>query len=180
VTLLIAINLRESLDDDRALAMAFANAVVDPAMVTADLTEARSAVREARERAKVESDPAMEILPLIPWLPQGAVKGIADLMFAYSEDLPVSCSNLGDLPPDLAQPDGTNAEYVFIRALDTNVTVGELQRSHGQLVVVSGRINGKISISVEAYQLGADNSKVRLRELATQTLAEFGLSGAID
>lgn len=180
VTLLIAINLRESLDDDRALAMAFANAVVDPAMVTADLTEARSAVREARERAKVESDPAMEILPLIPWLPQGAVKGIADLMFAYSEDLPVSCSNLGDLPPDLAQPDGTDAEYVFIRALDTNVTVGELQRSHGQLVVVSGRINGKISISVEAYQLGADNSKVRLRELATQTLAEFGLSGAID
>ena len=92
----------------------------------------------------------------------------------------MSCSHLGDLPPDLARPDGTDAEYVFIRALDTNVTAGELQRSHGQLVVVSGRINGKISISVEAYQLGADNSKVRLRELATQTLAEFGLSGVID
>jgi hypothetical protein len=180
VTLLIAINLRESLDDDRALAMAFANAVVDPTNVTTDLTEARGAVREAREKAKAEPDPAMEILPLIPWLPQGAVKGIADLMFAYSDDLPVSCSNLGDLPPDLALADGTTAEYVFIRALDTNVTVGELQRSHGQLVVVSGRINGRISISVEAYQLGADNSKIRLRELATQTLAEFGLSGVID
>lgn len=41
VTLVIAINLRESLDDDRALAMAFANATVDPSQVTTDLTEAR-------------------------------------------------------------------------------------------------------------------------------------------
>ena len=101
-------------------------------------------------------------------------------MFAYSESLPVSCSNLGDLPPELARVDGTDAEYVFIRAIDSDVTIGELQRSHGQLVVVSGRINGKISISVEAYQLGADNSKARLRELATQTLAEFDLAGMID
>lgn len=180
VTLLIAINLRESLDDDRALAMAFANATVDPTTVTADLTEARAAVREAREKAKRDPDPTMEILPLIPWLPQGAVKGVADLLFAYSEDLPVSCSNLGDLPPDLARVDGTPAENVFIRALDTSITAGELQRSHGQLVVVSGRINGKISISVEAYTLGAENSQQALRELASQTLAEFGLSGVID
>ncbi len=180
VTLLIAINLRESLDDDRALAMAFANATVDPTKVTVDLTEARRAVREARERAKQEPDPTMEILPLIPWLPRSAVKGVADLLFAYSEDLPVSCSNLGDLPPELARADGTPAENVFIRALDTNVSMGELQRSHGQLVVVSGRINGKISISVEAYALGVDNCQQALRELAAQALGEFGLTGVID
>jgi hypothetical protein len=58
--------------------------------------------------------------------------------------------------------------------------MGELQRSHGQLVVVSGRINGKISISVEAYKLGAENSQQALRELAAKTLGEFGLSGVID
>jgi hypothetical protein len=92
----------------------------------------------------------------------------------------VSCSNLGDLPPDLAQVDGTAAEYVLIRALDTDVTMGELERSHGQLVVVSGRINGKISISVEAYELGAENSKERLRSVVTQTLGEFGLTGVIN
>ena len=180
VTLVIAINLRDSLDDDRALAMAFANATVDPSNVTTDLTEARNGVRQAREKAKNEPDPTMELMPLIPWLPQSAVKGVADLLFAYSEDLPISCSNLGDLPPDLAQVDGTPAEYVLIRALDTDVTVGELERSHGQLVVVSGRINGKISISVEAYELGAENSKERLRAVVSQTLAEFGLSGVIN
>lgn len=180
VTLMIAINLRESLDDDRALAMAFASASVEPSDVTVDLTEARSAVRVAREKAKNEPDPTMELLALIPWLPTGAVRGVADLLFAYSEDLPVSCSNLGDLPPDLARADGTPAEYVFIRALDTNVSAGELQRSHGQLVVVSGRINGKISISVEAYQLGAENSKERLRDVVSETLGEFGLTGTMD
>jgi serine/threonine protein kinase len=77
----------------------------------------------------------------------------------YSEDLPISCSNLGDLPTEIARVDGTAAEYVLIRALDTNVTEGELRRSHGQLVVVSGRINGWVSISVEGYQLDAENSR---------------------
>ncbi|MGI9136163.1 MAG: hypothetical protein ACR2JS_03765 [Candidatus Nanopelagicales bacterium] len=180
VTLLIAINQRESLDDDRALAMAFANAVVDPDKVTVDLTDARAAVRDAREKAKQETDPVMDLLPLIPWLPRGAVKGVADLMFAYSEDLPVSCSNLGDLPPEIAQADGTPAEYMFIRGLDTNVTEAELQRSHGQLVLVSGRIGGKISISIEGYQLGVENSKERLRSLVAETLSEFGLTGVIE
>jgi hypothetical protein len=60
------------------------------------------------------------------------------------------------------------------------VTLRELERSHGQLVVVSGRINGKVVISVEAYEIGAENTKQRLRELAAQTLSEFGLTGVID
>lgn len=180
VSLLIAINTRESLDDDRALAMDFASANVDPTKVTIDLTESRTAVREARRKAKDEVDPTRELLPLIPWLPKKTVKGIVDLMFSYSEDLPVSCSNLGDLPADLARVDGTPAESVFIRALDTNVTIGELQRSHGQLVVVSGRINGKISVSIEAYQLDAQNSRERLRAIVSTTLAEFGLDVEVD
>lgn len=179
VTLSIAINLRESLDDDRALAMAFASASVDPTKLTADLSEARAAVRFAREKAKNEPDPTMELLALIPWLPKAAVKGVAELLFSYSDDLPVSCSNLGDLPPDLARLDGSPAEYVLVRALDANVRLGELERSRGQLVVVSGRINGRISISVEAYELGVQNSKERLRGIATQTLEEFGLTGVV-
>lgn len=180
VSLIIAINLRENLEDDRALAMAFANATVDPTKVTEDLTEARAAVREAREKAKNEPDPTIELLSIAPWLPQSAIKGLAEVMFDYSESLPVACSNLGDLPPEVGRIDGTEAEYVFIRAMDTNVTLGELKRSKGQLVVVSGRINGTVSISVEAYQLGAENTKERLRDIAERTLAEFGLAGVID
>lgn len=118
--------------------MAFANAAVDPALVTTDLTEARDAVREGREKAKNEPDPVIEMMTLVPWLPRTAVKGIAELLFSYAEDPPCTCSNLGDLPPisrgSMARPLRT-----FIRALDTNVTIGDLERSRGQLVVVSGR-----------------------------------------
>ncbi|BBY61243.1 hypothetical protein [Mycolicibacterium sarraceniae] len=179
VTLVIAINLRESLEDDRALAMAFANATVDPEKVTVDLTEARTVVREARQMAKEQTDPTMELLPLMPWLPKAAVKAVAELLFSYSEDLPVSCSNLGDLPPQIAQVDGTTAELVILRALDQNVTMREIERSRGQLVVVSARVNGKVSISIEAYEIGAENTKQQLRELAETTLTEFGLTGVI-
>ena len=164
----------------RALAMAFSNAAVDPAKVTTDLTEARDAIRSAREKAKNEPDPVIEMMALMPWLPSSAVKGIAELLFSYAEDPPSSCSNLGDLPPDLARVDGTPAETVFIRALDTNVTLGDLERSRGQLVVVSGRINGKVTVSVEAYQLGAENSKERVRDEVIGTLKEFGLTAVID
>jgi hypothetical protein len=180
VTLVIAINLRESLEDDRALAMSFANATVDPDKVTVDLSEARTVVREARQTAKEQTDPTMELLPLMPWLPKAAVKGVAELLFSYSEDLPVSCSNLGDLPPQIAQVDGTSAESVVLRALDQNVTMQEMLRSHGQLVVVSARVNGKVAISIEAYEIGAENSKQRLRDLAEGTLTEFGLTAVIE
>ncbi|MDH6247910.1 hypothetical protein [Mycobacterium sp. OTB74] len=46
--------------------------------------------------------------------------------------------------------------------------------------MVSGRISGKVSIGVVAYQPGGENSKPALRDLATKTLAEFELTGIID
>ena len=39
---------------------------------------------------------------------------------------------------------------------------------------------GKIFITVDAYQPGAENTKPALRELAARTLAEFDLTGEID
>jgi hypothetical protein len=44
---------------------------------------------------------------------------------------------------------------------------------------VAGRIGGKISIGIVAYQPGSENSKPRLRELAAKALAEFDLTGEI-
>jgi len=180
VTLVVAGNSREGAEDDRGLAMSFANAEIDPEIVTSDLTEAREVIRTSRERVKSEADPLMAFLPLIPWFPRTVTKKLVGAMFSYEETLPVSCSNIGDLPGQLANIDGTAAEIFFARSVDQNVTMRDLQRSHGTLVVVSGRMNGKIWLAVEAYQLGAENSKARLRALVEQTLAEFGLSAAID
>jgi hypothetical protein len=177
VTLVMARNARESLDDDRALAMTFARVGLDPATVTEDLSEARTAIRVARERAEAEPDPALALLPIVPWFPRRMARLLIGRMFAYDEALPVSCSNLGVIPSEIANLDGTPANFFFARSFDQNVTLRDLKRSAGTLVVVSGRLNGQIWIAVEAYQLGADNTSVRLRELAEKTLAEFGLDG---
>jgi len=178
VTLSIAGNGRTSADDDRAQAMTFANAVLDPAEVTTNLSPARDLIRAAREQAKGQPDPTSKLYPLVAWSPRRTATAVVALMFSYGDSLPSSCSNLGEIPGYFANLDGTAAEYVVARAVDKNVTLRDLHRSHGTLVVVSGRINGRIWIAVEAYELGADNSRSRLRSIVEQTLSEFGVDGA--
>ena len=100
-------------------------------------------------------------------------------MFGFGDGA-VLCSDLGHLPVALACPDGTAAEYVNLRGVDQNVTRRYIESAGGQLVVVGGRLGGKMSMSVVAYQPGGNNSKAHLRELAAHTLTEFGLTGVID
>jgi hypothetical protein len=121
-------------------------------------------------------DETLQLLPLVPLVPKRALKRVADLFFRSSSDLPVSCSNLGDIHPAVGRPDGTDAEYLMVRGVDQNVRRADIERAGGQLVVVAGRIGGRLSIGIEAYQPNEENPKPRLRELAARTLAEFELS----
>ncbi|MCV6981423.1 hypothetical protein H7I53_14455 [Mycolicibacterium pulveris] len=179
VTLVMALNGRTGLEDTRANAMLFASADIDPAPVTTDLSAARSTVRQALQAARDEPDAALQLLPLVPFVPRRALRRVVEQFLGSGADLPVSCSNLGDVHPSVACPDGTEAEYTMLRGADQNVRRADLERAGGQLVVVAGRISGRISIDVIGYRVGAENSKQRLRELVASTLAEFGLSGEI-
>ena len=79
-----------------------------------------------------------------------------------------------------ALADPTRRRLLDLLFVEDGRTLGDLERSRGQLVVVSGRINGKVSVSVEAYQLDAENSKQRVRDEVVATLKEFGLTATID
>ncbi|WP_304106911.1 hypothetical protein [Mycolicibacterium bacteremicum] len=176
VSLLIAISDRTSETDVRANAMTLVNAKVDPTDLTKDLSGTRTILRNALKSAKDQPDEILELMPLTPLVPKALVKKVADMMIA-SDDMPVVCSNMGDLPPVLTCPDGTEAEYTSFYGVDQATRRSELESGDGQLVVVSGRINGKVIIGIVAYESGAENSKARLRELAAETLAEFDLTG---
>lgn len=180
VTLVIALNDRMSLDDTRANAMLFAQVSIDPTPVTADLTDARIAIRQAVKSAREVPDETLQLLPLVPLVPKRVLRRVAEQFLGSGVELPVSCSNLGDVHLAVGRPDGTEAEYVSLRGVDQNVRRDDIERAGGQLVAVAGRLNGKISISLVAYQVGQENSKSRLRELAAQTLAEFNLTGVLD
>ncbi|ORV42613.1 wax ester/triacylglycerol synthase domain-containing protein [Mycobacterium conspicuum] len=179
VTLNIPVSER-TLDDTRANAVALFNISLDPTVVAKDLSGTRAALRQAVKTAREVPDEALELLPLIPFVPKRAVRKLADVLFGFSADLPVSCSNVGDLPPEIACVDGTPAEYVALRGVDRRITQRTLEERCGLLTLVVGRVVGKMSISIVAYEPGGINTKAHLRELAAQTLAEFELTGVID
>jgi hypothetical protein len=177
VTLLIPLSDR-TLADTRANAMSYANVSVDPTQVTADLSGIRLVIRQALKMAREMPDEAANHLALTPYVPKRALVRAADAIFGFNES-PVICSNLGDLDPAVGRPDGTDAEYAILRGVDQNVARHYIESVGGQLVVVAGRLVGKMSISVIGYRPGDKNSKSALRELVAQTLAEFNLSGIL-
>ncbi|MBN3454292.1 hypothetical protein JNN96_09710 [Mycobacterium sp. DSM 3803] len=177
VNLLLALSDR-GLDDTRANAMTIGNVGVDPTVVTSDLSTARAAIRAAIQARRETRDESELFLPLIPFVPRRAMTRLSDA-FVGAAGLPVSCSNMGELDPAFSRADGTDAEFVVMRGIDQNVVERDIVRAGGHLVLVSGRLGAKISISVVGYQPGAENSKAWLRGLAAQVLSEFDLSGVI-
>jgi hypothetical protein len=121
----------------------------------------------------------LELLPIVPLVPRRVLRRVVENFLGTGADRPVSCSNLGDLPPEVGRPDGTAAEYTLIRGVDQNVRRSDIERAGGQLVAVAGRIGGKLTMGIIGYQPGEQNSKPRLRELAARTLAEFDLTGEV-
>lgn len=165
--------------DTRANAASLATVTVDPTQVTTDLTDARSAIKQALKTMRETPDETLQLLPLTPFIPKRAVKRGSEVVFGF-DDLPVSCSNLGEVDAVVSRIDGSDAEYVMLRGVDRHVTREVLERRGGMLTVLATRIGGKISITVVAYQPGGQNSKPQLRELAAQTLAEFELTGVVE
>jgi hypothetical protein len=166
-------------DDTRAIAASLISIRVDPTEVTKDLSPARLAIRQGLKTAREVHDETLQLLPLIPFVPKRAVKRGTNALFNFT-DLPVSCSSLGELDPAVGRVDGTDAEYVMLRGVNRRVTRQALEQRGGILTLIGGRLVGKMSISVVAYQPGGENSKSHLRELAAHTLAEFDLTGKID
>jgi hypothetical protein len=175
VSLLIAISERTP-DDTRANAVSLTTVCVDPAQVTSDLSDSRTAIRQAIKTLREVPDETFALLPLNPFVPKWAVNRATGVMFG---DLPVSCSNLGEIDTAVGRADGTDAKYFMLRGVDQNLTRGEIERAGGQLVVASTRLGQTISLGIVSYQPGGANTKAHLRDVTARTLAEFDLQADI-
>ncbi len=177
VTLQIPISDRTE-DDTRAMALSYARVTIDPTPVTTDLREVRSAIKQTLSTLKETSEESKQLL----WLPSFVPKRMLKQMVARvpaDPDQAVFCSYLGDLSSLITQADGTVAEYANARTTGQRESRQLLERTGGRIVILSGRLSGKIFISVGAYQPGAENTTRALRELAARTLADFDLTGEI-
>lgn len=179
VTLMIPVNDRGDFDDTGGNVVALANVSFDPAVVTSDLSGPRGAIRDALKTAREVPDEMVELLPLIPFVPKRGIAKMVNVAFNFTTDVPVSVSNLGELPAEMVKVDGTEARYLCFRGVDRQVSKQTLDSRGGILTLTAGRIGDKVVVTVISYQKGADNTQAGLREVITHTLGEFGLSGEI-
>ncbi|MFB1297431.1 hypothetical protein ACAG24_018115 [Mycobacterium sp. pW049] len=175
VDLVLALSDR-TWDDTRANALRFADVNIDPVRAADDLSQARTTIRTAVAALRDDPDETFALQPLTPFIPRRAVRRLGATVFGT---LPVSCSSVGELPEAGLQIDGTVAEHGYLRAVDQNVRRSQIERGGGQLVLVAGRVGGKMNIGVTAYQPGVATTKPRLRALAADVLAGYGITGEI-
>lgn len=180
VTLNIPQNDRSLDRDSRANAVVLVNVAIDPTKVTTDLSEARAAIKQGLSTARDVPDETLQLLPLTPFIPKRVVRKMADMVFGFAADLPVSCSNMGEVPPAVALADGTEADHVYFRGIDRYATRAALEQRRGLLTVVASRVGATVSLSVVGYQPGSANSTPWLHELVAKTLADFELTGVIE
>ena len=178
VTLRLPISERTE-GDTRANAISFASISVDPTRVTTDLRDVRAAIKQALSTVREAPDESLQLSWLTPFIPRRILRRLDDGM-PVDPDVPVFCSNLGDVGSVACRLDGSNAEYVTGRLASQHVTRQRLERMGGLMTLQSWCLPDKIVITIGAYQPGAENTKPALRELAARTLDEFDLPGKVD
>ena len=177
VTLMIPVSQRHSADDTGGNVVSIARVGLDPRNIAQDLAGARRQIGRAVVSASDTPDGMVGLLPLVPFVPMRAVGYLADMAFGFTADVPVSCSNVGELPCELLRVDGTEAEFFWARGMDRNITRNALERRSGVLTVASARIGGKVVLVVIGYLPGQENSRASLMEAIGQTLSDFTLTG---
>jgi hypothetical protein len=160
--------------DTRANAITSVDFRIDPPAATTDLGELRAAIKRALIRHQDMPNERWELLPLAPLLPKWLVRRMAGMGSGSTSS--VVSSNVGDIDQAVNRADGTDADYFAIRTFGPGMTKATMHRIGGMLVVVSGRINGKIFISVLSYQLNQPNSDEILRQTLSDTFDDFALT----
>ncbi|ORB52070.1 type I polyketide synthase [Mycobacterium persicum] len=179
VTLRLVVSLRTE-GDTRGNALTAVDVAVDPEHAATDLGGMHAKITRAVLEAMEDSDNEfLAPLPLAAMTPAWVARRLVG-MAAGGPSLPVTCSNVGDLPPAANRPDGTDADSAYMRQLEPDITRNELEGTGGRMLLSSGRSRGQMRIGVSAYIVGRSNTTDELRELVSRTLAEFDLNAEID
>jgi hypothetical protein len=173
-SVILAIPVSErTADDTRANAVTNVDVTVDPAPAMTDLRQIRAATKQALIHRQGVSDERWALLPLVPLLPKRLVKRCVGV--ATGRATGVVSSNLGAVPPAINRPDGTDADFMWVRSLYPDMTKKTMERTGGVLALLSARVDRQVFISVQAYQPGQVNTNVALQQAFLRTLDDFSL-----
>ncbi|WP_431239917.1 hypothetical protein ACQ86B_10330 [Mycolicibacterium aichiense] len=164
--------------DTRANALTGMTVSIDPANVTQTLRDVRA---ELKKNLAALSESRFELLgpvALAPLIPPGLARRLEGM--ALGAGAPIGCSNLGKLDPAVNRPDGTDADHIVVRQLESRITADILDRLGGTLFLAAGQVNGEVSLSASAWRPGGPNSKDLLKASVGKVLDEFGLTATIE
>ncbi|MGA5463034.1 hypothetical protein [Mycobacterium sp. NPDC050041] len=176
VTLGVPVNQRTA-DDTRANAVTNVDVTVDATRATSDLSEIRSATKQALIHRQDTPDERMALLPLVPLLPRRLVRRWVNVYTPSTTS--VASSQLGTAPSIVASPDGTAADYMSLLSVCPGVTKATVQLSNGMMALISAEVNGRVFISVLAYQPDSVTTNIELRQMLSQIMADFALPATI-
>lgn len=161
--------------DTRGNALSSASMTVDPAAAT-DLRDIRAGVKAALVRLSKARDRVMAPLTLMPFIPKFVARRLQTVVMKSAN---VTCSHFGDLDPAVNRPDGTDAEWFYARhARAPQLADPDLLRKAGGVFfpIASGRLGGRIYISL-CYCAGDGSTTTdRLADVARQALDDFGVT----
>ena len=164
--------------DTRANALSGMTVTVDPTDVTTSVRGVRAELKKALSALSETSFDLLAPVALAPLIPPGLARRLEGM--ALGAGAPVGCSNLGKLDAVVNRPDGTDAEYLILRQVESPITADILDRLGGTLFLASGQVNGKVAITASAWRSGGPNSKDLLDDSFRQVLDGFGLTATIE
>ncbi|MEV3902931.1 hypothetical protein AB0K11_11465 [Mycobacterium sp. NPDC050551] len=176
VTLGVPVNQRTA-DDTRANAVTNVDVTVDATRATSDLSEIRSATKQALIHRQDTPDERMALLPLVPLLPRRLVRRWVNVYTPSTTS--VASSQLGTAPSIVASPDGTAADYMSLLSVCPGVTKATVQLSNGMMALISAEVNGRVFVSVLAYQPDSVTTNIELRQMLSQIMDDFALPATI-
>lgn len=160
--------------DTRANAVTNVDVTLGSSAITADLREIRAVIKRALIRHRDVPDERWALLPLVPLIPKRVFRRLISVVTGGATT--VVSSNLGELDPAANRPDGTDADHFAMRSVYPGVTAATMWRTNGALALLSGRVHGRVFVSILAYELGRPNSNEQLRLAISGALSDFSLT----
>lgn len=160
--------------DTRANAVTNADITIPRVPNPNDLREIRATIKDALSRHKQAPNDRWALMPLVPFLPRRMVRRLVAV--AAGTPGSVVTFNVGVIDPAVTRADGRPADCFAMMSLSPGVTTSMMHSTGGRLALASGRVHGRMFISVLAYQPDRFNSNDVLRQDLLSTLHEFGLT----
>ena len=177
VNLTIPVNEREA-EDTRGNALTGVSLTLDPSLAT-DLVTIRAAAKAALSRLSEIRDLILAPLPLTPFVPTFVADRFQYVLFRSAN---ITCSNFGDLDPATNRPDGTDAEWFYVRhARSEEMADREFLRLAGGLFfpVGSGRIAGRVYVTICYANADGSTTAAWLADVVRKVFDEFELPAVI-